>query len=135
MPRAQQRGKPAVVAFLLLMSGLGKLSAPAPAAVGAGNYNFLDRTPYAQFTEEDKSLFNQALHEALNKTPDNETLTWSNPNTGSGGELTPLDTAGAPGRSCRHIEVINKAKGQAEKGRWSLCKQADGRWMPRSQGK
>src|SRR4051812_46188379 len=123
MPRARQARKRAVATLLLLMCGLGKLSPPPLAAVGnLGNYGFLDGTPYAQFTEEDKSLFNQALHESLNKTPDNETLTWSNPNTGSGGELTPLDTAGPPGRSCRHIEVINKAKGQTEKGRWSLCK-------------
>ena len=102
------------------------LSAAAPAL--AANIGFMDDSPFAYFSEQDRELFKGALVDILDKGTDGESRTWSNPASTAGGTMSIVKSFERDGLACRTLSITNKAKGRSEKGQYRFCKQASGEW-------
>jgi surface antigen len=87
----------------------------------------LKNTPAERFDEEDLRLFLDMGRKALNETPDNQPLTWENPKTRAGGEITVLRSFESKGRPCKEVRVRNHAQGRKGDNRLSFCK-VDDKW-------
>lgn len=87
----------------------------------------LKNTPAERFDEEDIKLFLEAGRKALDETPDNQSVSWQNPNTKAGGELTVLKGYESKGNSCKEVRVRNHAEGRKNDVTLSFCK-VENRW-------
>ena len=61
----------------------------------------------------------------LKNTPDNQSVTWENPQTKAGGQITVLRSFESKGLPCKEVRVQNQAQGR--KGDNKLNKK-DGKW-------
>jgi len=103
-------------------------AAIAPVSTWAFNTSFLREAPLAYFTDSDWSMFRTTLDKALNENADGVATRWSNPSSGSSGEVTPLNTREVNGMTCRETRLVNRAQGMTAAGDYLLCKTADGEW-------
>lgn len=87
----------------------------------------LKNTPAERFDEEDLRLFLEAGRKALNDTPDNQSVTWENPATKAGGELTVLKSYESKGQACKSVRVRNHAEGRKNDVTLNACR-VDNRW-------
>ena len=97
-------------------------------AAAAGLY-FLTRSPFARFTDADRTVFYARAVEVLDSASDGEQVTWSNPESTARGVITPLETIedDVYGR-CRVVRVTNELKGQRQSGEYKACKATNGSW-------
>jgi surface antigen len=100
------------------------LCAPAAAQVWIP---MLKNTPAERFDEEDLKLFLDAARRTLNEAPDNQPVTWENPATKHGGELTVLRTFEWQGRPCKEVRVRHHAAGRKSDNTSNLCR-VEGKW-------
>lgn len=108
----------ALIALLALTTAM-------PAA--ASNLGFLKQAPIANFTERDLDLANGALGRALRSPEPGSAFDWTNPDTKAGGKVTFVRAFERDGRTCREVEIVNRAQGRTGKGNYSLC-QVGGVW-------
>jgi surface antigen len=87
----------------------------------------LKNTPAERFDEEDIRLFLEAARKTLNETPDNQPVTWQNPATKAGGELTVLKSYESKGQACKALRVRNQAAGRKNDVTLNACK-VENRW-------
>jgi surface antigen len=87
----------------------------------------LKNTPAERFDEEDLRIFMDTAQKALDSAPENQPLTWENPQTKHGGEITLLRSFESKGRPCKELRVRNQADGRKGDTRLSLCK-VEGKW-------
>jgi len=87
----------------------------------------LKNTPAERFDEEDLRIFLDIGRKALNETPDNQPLSWENPKTRAGGEITVLRSFESKGRPCKDVRVRNHAQGRKGDNKLSLCR-VDDKW-------
>ena len=87
----------------------------------------LKNTPAERFDEEDLRLFLEAARKTLDGTPDNQPVTWQNPNTKAGGELTVLKSYESKGQPCKAVRVRNQAAGRKNDVTLNACK-VENRW-------
>ena len=87
----------------------------------------LKNTPAERFDEEDLRLFLEAGRKALSDTPDQQSVTWENPATKAGGELTVLKSYESKGRPCKSVRVRNHAEGRKNDVTLDACR-VDNRW-------
>jgi surface antigen len=87
----------------------------------------LKNTPAERFDKEDLRIFMATSDQALDGTPDGETLTWKNPETGHHGDITVLKSFESKGRACKDLRVRNEADGRKGDNKLNWCK-ADGKW-------
>ena len=109
---------------LLLAILLAAASLPAAAQNWVG---LLKNTPAERFDEEDLRMFMDAGRKALNDTPDNQSVTWANPQTTARGEITVLRSFESKGLPCKEVRVRNEAQGRKGDNKLNLCKK-DGKW-------
>lgn len=109
-----------VVALELTACGM---TASTPPARG-----FLSQLPRNQMTEADQVLYDKALQDALENTPDGQTQTWRNDATGARGTIKPTRTFQHDGMKCRAMAISTDAQGQAADWHFNLCKTAEGQW-------
>ena len=95
--------------MLTLAAALG-----GPAPVLAANVD--KDIPYANFTEADRAMFQQALDGALDKGVDGVTTTWKNAETKARGDIRPTKSFERDGRACRTLTISNHAKGRSASG-------------------
>jgi surface antigen len=100
------------------------VSAPAAAQVWIP---MLKNTPAERFDDEDLKLFLEAARKTLNEAPENQPVTWQNPATRHGGELTVLRGFEWQGRPCKEVRVRHQADGRKSDNTSSLCR-VDGKW-------
>ena len=113
---------------ILIATALAAACALAsPAALAQNWIGLLKNTPAERFDEEDLRLFLDMGRKALNETPENQPLTWENPKTGAGGEITVLKSFESKGRPCKEVRVRNHAQGRKGNNKLSLCK-VDDKW-------
>lgn len=98
-------------------------------AAPAQNLGFLERSPVAYLTPEDKEILADAFHELLSEHADGETVEWRNERTGHFGSLTVLDTHDDLGTTCRTVRARTTAGGIEGGGRYRLCLAEDGSWV------
>ena len=87
----------------------------------------LKNTPAERFDEDDLRIFMDAGRKALNDTPDNQSVTWENPQTKARGEITVLRSFESKGLPCKEVRVQNQAQGRKGDNKLNLCKK-DGKW-------
>ena len=98
--------------------GLGALYG---AAIGANIGRQLD--------EKDKELAGQAFQSSLENNQVGKASSWSNPDTGHGGDTTPTRTYTADsGAPCREFTTTVLIGGEEQQGYGTACRQADGSW-------
>jgi len=107
-----------------LLVGLLLSATPALAA----NIGFMDESPIAHFSEQDRRIYKEALDDILDKGADGESRTWANPASTAGGTLSIVKSFERDGLACRTLSIANKAKGRSEKGQYRFCRQASGEW-------
>ena len=101
--------------------------------VFASNLGFLKDAPITRFTGSDLELFNSNLRQALDQAADGDVRRWSNPDTGSAGDITVVRSYDQDGTRCRRTRISNQASGYSEARTDAVfCKQADGTWKVRT---
>ena len=79
---------------------------------------------------EDVAKAEQTNQKAMETNSTGQSSTWSNPNTGNSGSVTPTTNAyvAQGGEVCRDFQQTVSAAGSSESARGRACKQADGSW-------
>lgn len=107
-------------------SGKGQLAATAAgtllgAVVGSSVGKSLDRA--------DRIYAEQTANSALERNPSGRQSTWTNPDSGHSGSVTPTRTvARADGSVCRDYETTVTIDGRTETAVGRACRQYDGTW-------
>jgi hypothetical protein len=112
---------------------VGLLCITLTGPVFASNLGFLKDAPITRFTGPDLELFNSNLRQALDQTADGDVHRWSNPQSGSAGEIALIRSYDQDGTRCRRTRISNQARGYSEaKTDAVFCKQPDGSWKVRT---
>ena len=106
------------------------LSAVAPAAHSAGWGNILRDGPVEDFSDEDVSLYMDAIKQTLETGAVSQPVEWRNPDSRSGGTLVVL---GKPKmkdfEECRRVRTtVYSKKSKGVPSVWTACKEPAGRW-------
>ena len=83
--------------------------------------------PAERFTKEDNRLFREAWRKALDEAPENQPMTWENPENKHGGELTVTRAFEWQGHPCKEVRVRNQADGRKSETLTNACR-IDGKW-------
>ncbi|MEK9671054.1 MAG: RT0821/Lpp0805 family surface protein [Rhodospirillaceae bacterium] len=113
-----------------LGSGRGKL---AMVAIGALAGSMIGSEVGASLDRADQAYHARTQNAALNSA-DWQTVSWSNPDTGHGGSVTPVRTMrqGNYGPVCREYRTTITVGGRVEEGYGTACREADGSWRLQS---
>lgn len=103
------------------------LALAAQPALAQGPAPLLGKGPAERFTKEDNRLFREAWRKALDEAPENQPMTWQNPESGHGGELTVMRSFEWQGHPCKEVRVRNQADGRKSDNLTSACR-VDGKW-------
>ncbi len=107
-------------------SGRGQLAATAVgtllgAMAGSEIGKSLDRA--------DMAYMNQSQQTALETTPSGSSTSWSNPDSGNSGQVTPRRTyQNDSGTYCREFQQTVTVGGNTESAYGTACRQSDGTW-------
>ncbi len=99
---------------------------PEPAQARA--WEWAKRLPINQYSPEDIGIFKARMDEILSSLKDGETGKWSNPESGHGGSITPLNSVDENGKTCRKTQFKNASDTRENVSEFFLCKQPDGSW-------
>lgn len=112
-----------------LGGGKGKLAATALGAViGAWIGNDIGKT----LDEADQRSAQQTTYAALENNRTGMTSTWSNPDSGNSGSVTPTHTyKTSSGANCREFETTINVDGRDEIAYGTACRDDDGIWRVR----
>jgi len=106
--------------------GKGQIAAATLGALAGGYFgNVFGKS----LDEADRQAAADTTQKSLEYSPSGRTTTWSNPDSGNSGTVTPTKTyVASSGQSCREFEttIIVDGKQQAAKGK--ACRQSDGSW-------
>lgn len=107
-------------------SGRGQLVATAAGAVlGA----FVGREIGMSLDKADQLHAEQTANQAFEYNKTGETSSWSNPDSGHAGTITPTQTTYADsGAPCREFQQTVTIGGKTEQAYGTACRQADGSW-------
>lgn len=106
--------------------GSGKLAATVVggllgAFVGSEVGKSLDRA--------DQQYMAQTTQRTLESAPSGQATTWSNPDSGHSGTVTPVRTYQAPsGQYCREFQQTVMVGGESQQAYGTACRQPDGSW-------
>lgn len=79
--------------------------------------------------ETDRLLAEQTAQKTLETTPTGQTSTWTNPDSGNSGSVTPTRTYRNPrGQDCREYETTVYIDGRRETAYGTACRMPDGTW-------
>ncbi|MGB0682441.1 MAG: RT0821/Lpp0805 family surface protein [Magnetovibrionaceae bacterium] len=77
----------------------------------------------------DKLMIENTTQQTLEDNRTGETSTWTNPDTGNRGAVTPTRTyVSTDGTNCREFETIVNIGGRDEVATGTACRQTDGTW-------
>ncbi len=80
-------------------------------------------------TCQDRQQAAQTTTRALETQPSGTTSTWSNPDTGNSGTVTPMRTFQRPdGTYCREFQQTITVGGKQQEAYGTACRQPDGSW-------
>jgi len=110
-------------------SGSGKMAAVALGTLGGA---FVGSQVGQSMDQVDRLKHQQAMDQAAT-APVGETITWSNPNTGNSGTVTPTrDGQSSTGAYCREFQQTVIIGGKEEQAYGVACRQPDGAWEIKS---
>ena len=80
--------------------------------------------------DQDKRTAARTTQQALDSKPSGTTSTWTNPDSGHSGSVTPIRTYQASnGQYCREYEQSVTIGGKPQKSYGTACRQPDGSWQ------
>ena len=82
----------------------------------------LKNSPAERFDEEDLQLFLTTARKTVNEAPDNQTVSWENPDTKHHGDFTILKSFEKDGQTCKRVRVRNEADGRRASSVVDACK-------------
>ena len=103
----------------------------AGAAIGAVIGGVIGSEIGRRLDERDRQMYAQTAVYAAESGPVGQQQTWSNPQSGNRGTITPTSQsyAGSDGRQCRNFsETITLKDGRTETVNGRRCRNADGSW-------
>ncbi|MCI4666022.1 MAG: RT0821/Lpp0805 family surface protein [Neomegalonema sp.] len=111
-------------------STIGKGSGKTVAIiVGAGLGALIGSEIGRRMDEEDRRLAAAATHDALENYPSGRASSWSNPDSGFAGEITPQPAYVADdGRTCRKYTTSIRIDGKEETAEGVACRTETGEW-------
>ena len=106
--------------------GRGKLAA---VAIGALAGAYFGNQVGKSLDRADRAAMQNTSQNALEKNPVGRTSSWSNPDSGNKGTVTPTRTyQTASGSPCREYQQTVTINGKTEQAYGRACRQADGSW-------
>ncbi len=102
------------------------------AAIAAGTLlgGYLGKSVGASLDRADMERYNQTSQQALETAKVGTTSSWSNPDSGNSGTITPTKTYQSPqGSYCREYKQTVKIGGKTEEAYGTACRQPDGSWQ------
>jgi len=102
-------------------------------AIGAGVLagGFLGNKVAKSMSCQDQAYHYDTTQNALENQQTGQSSTWTNPDTGHSGEVTPTKTyTAADGTPCREFSQTIYVDGKYEEVEGTACRQADGTWKP-----
>ena len=107
-------------------SGRGKLVAVGVGAVLGG---LLGSSVGKSLDDTDKLMMERTTQASLEHVESGQTSTWSNPDSGHSGSVTPVKTYQTnAGQYCREYQQTISVGGQEEQAYGTACRQPDGSW-------
>ena len=107
-------------------SGKGQLAAVAIGALGGA---WLGSEAGKSLDKADRVYAERNAQKSLEYSQVGQTSTWSNPDSGHSGTITPVSTyKSANNEDCREYETTIVIDGQQEAARGRACRQYDGTW-------
>jgi surface antigen len=82
----------------------------------------------ASLDKADMNYHNQASQSALENAPVGKAKSWSNPDSGHSGTITPTKTFQEGGTYCREYSQTINIGGKQQEGYGVACRQPDGSW-------
>ena len=80
--------------------------------------------------QRDRMAMQETTQTALSNSPSGSTSSWSNPDSGNSGTVTPQQQfTNNNGRPCREFQQSVNVDGKTETGYGTACQQADGSWV------
>ena len=76
----------------------------------------------------DMGYYHQTSQNALENAPVGQTSSWSNPDNGHSGTVTPTKTFQSDGTYCREYRQTVNVGGKQQEAYGSACRQPDGTW-------
>ncbi|TNE56997.1 MAG: glycine zipper 2TM domain-containing protein [Alphaproteobacteria bacterium] len=84
----------------------------------------------AHLDARDKQMMYATTQQAMESSPNGATQSWSNPQSGASGSITPTSSyQNTAGNECRTFSQNVAADGQTYAGTGTACKQPDGSWQ------
>jgi surface antigen len=99
----------------------------------AYEFNFLNDSPVAYYTDQDWALYKAAARDALDNKKDGTKVTWKNPVNGHGGYFIPTHTTKKNGKTCRTLKIFNYGKSRTDASTYQVCKYPNGWKIPGDQ--
>jgi len=110
-------------------SGRGQLAA---VAIGTLAGAFLGNEAGKSLDRADRLFMQRSVHQSLQASRTGTSATWTNPDTGNSGTVTPTRTVQtASGRFCREFQQTVTIGGKTESAYGTSCRQPDGSWRIR----
>ena len=81
---------------------------------------------------KDKQMAAQAASRAFENNPTGQASSWSNPDSGNSGTITPTKTYQASGQYCREYQQTITVAGEQHQAYGTACRQPDGSWKIQS---
>ena len=103
----------------ILIAFLASLAGPA---LALNWVPLLKNSPAERFDEEDLQLFLTTARKVVNEAPDNQTVSWENPDTKHHGDFTILKSFEKDGQPCKRVRVRNEADGRKASSVVDACR-------------
>ncbi len=82
----------------------------------------------ASLDKADMGYYHQTSQNALENAPIGQTTSWSNPDNGNSGTVTPTKTFQSEGTYCREYNQTVNVGGKQQQAYGTACRQPDGSW-------
>jgi len=106
--------------------GTGQLAATA---IGALLGFFIGQEVGASLDKADQLYAERTADVALESNPSGQSSTWSNPDSGNSGTITPVRTSYSDaGQPCREYQQTVTIGGETQQAYGTACRQEDGSW-------
>ena len=114
-----------------LAYGLGKDSSKKDLwlIAGAAAGGLIGNNIGAKLDERDRLLLGETVQQTLEHGPTNSVGSWSNPDSGNSGTVTPTQTMlSANNQPCREFTTTVNIGGESSQAYGTACRQNDGSW-------
>ncbi len=107
----------------------GEAGQPAADALSAGAARGAAGEAERALDAEDEAYRQRTTQQALEGVPSGETASWTNPESGHSGSVTPVTTyRSVSGRFCRDFRATVTVGGDTAESRATACRLGDGSW-------